>query len=92
MMGMVEMLIHLSGSGGPDPQPAGRVCDAALRYRCRTEMLFGDRCYNLKSVLSVLSAQATIRKEAVLRCEGSDEEAAAKELSGLLQSAGNAEG
>ena len=55
-------------------------------------MLSGDRCYNLKSVLSVLSAQATVRKEAVLRCEGSDEEEAAKELSGLLQSAGNTEG
>lgn len=83
---MVELLIHLSGSGGPDPQPASRVCDTALRFRCSTQMLAGNRSYNLKSVLSVLSAQATIREEAILRCEGCDEQEAARELSDLLQS------
>ena len=45
--------------------------------------------YNLKSMLSVLSAQASSRKEALLRCDGPDEAQAEIALKELLEETPN---
>ena len=75
---MVEKSIRLGCSGGLFLRPAGEICKRAMEYRCRSELVIGDRSYNLRSVLSVLSAQVNSTKEACLRCDGTDETEAAR--------------
>ncbi len=82
---MVEKNILLGCSGGLHLRPAGTICETAMKYRCRSELLIGDETYNLRSVLSVLSAQMSACKDAVLRCDGTDEADAVEILSELLE-------
>ena len=49
---MLEQEILLSSQRGLHLRPAGRLCELALRYRCRSQMVIGDKSFNLKSVLS----------------------------------------
>ena len=84
---MVEKSIRLGCSGGLFLRPAGEICKRAMEYRCRSELVIGDRSYNLRSVLSVLSAQVNSTKEACLRCDGTDETEAAQALSEILEEA-----
>lgn len=82
---MVEREILLGCSGGLHLRPAGVISETAMRFRCHSELLIGDKSYNLRSVLSVLSAQMTCCKDVVLRCDGTDEEEAAICLSEILE-------
>ena len=82
---MVEKKILLGWSGGLRLRPAGAICEKAMEYRCRSELLIGDECYNLRSVLSVLRAQANSPKDALLRCDGTDESDAVFALQELLE-------
>ena len=84
---MVEKSIRLGCSGGLFLRPAGEICKRAMEYRCRSELVIGDRSYSLRSVLSVLSAQVNSTKEACLRCDGTDETEAARALSEILEEA-----
>ena len=82
---MTERRILLGCSGGLFLMPAGEICRCAMQYRCRSELVIGDRCYNLRSVLSVLSAQVNSTKEAYVRCDGTDEADAVRVLADLLE-------
>ena len=82
---MIERRIRLGCSGGLFIRPAGEICRIAMKYRCRSELLFGDKCYNLRSVLSVLSAQVNSSKDGFLRCDGTDEIDAAAALAAVLE-------
>ena len=82
---MIERKIRLGCSGGLFLRPAGDICRLAMEYRCRSELVIGEKSYNLRSVLSVLSAQVNSTKDACLRCDGTDETEAAEALAVLLE-------
>lgn len=82
---MVEKRIRLGCSGDLFLRPAGEICKMAMQYRCRSELVIGDKCYNLRSVLSVLSAQANTTKDVLLHCDGTDESDAVEALARLLE-------
>lgn len=82
---MIEKKILLGWSGGLFLRPAGEICRQAMQYRCRSELVIGEKHYNLRSVLSVLSAQMSTRGDALLCCDGIDELDAASALAGLLE-------
>jgi phosphocarrier protein len=84
---MIEKNILLGCSGGLFLRPAGAICETAMQYRCRSELLIGEKVYNLRSVLSVLSAQVSSQGDAMLRCDGTDETDAAAALTILLEEA-----
>ena len=84
---MVEKRISLGCSGGLFLRPAGEICRRAMMYRCKSELVIGEKCYNLRSVLSMLSAQVNTEKDVLLRCDGMDEMEAAKALAMLLEEA-----
>lgn len=84
---MIEKNICLGCSGGLFLRPAGEICKRAMQYRCRSELVIGEKSYNLRSVLSVLSAQVNTTKEARLRCDGTDEAEASRILAMLLEEA-----
>lgn len=81
---MLEQEILLSSQRGLHLRPAGRLCELAMRYRCRSQMVIGDKSFNLKSVLSVLSAQVAAEREILLQCDGADEREAMEALSKFL--------
>ena len=82
---MIEKRIRLGCSGGLFLRPAGDICKKAMEYRCRSELVIGGKCYNLRSVLSVLSAQVHSTKDVCLRCDGTDETDASEALAVLLE-------
>ena len=84
---MIEKKIFLGWSDGLLLRSAGEICRPAMQYRCKSELVIGEEHYNLRSVLSVLSAQVSSGKDAVLRCDGIDEVDAAPALACLLEEA-----
>lgn len=82
---MVEKEILLGCSGELFIRHAGAICETAMQYRCRSELVIGENTYNLRSILSVLSAQVSARQDALLRCDGTDEALAVLALSEILQ-------
>jgi phosphocarrier protein len=82
---MMEKKILLGCTGGLFLRDAGVISESAMKYRCRSVLVIGEESYNLRSVLSVLSAQMSSRKEALLRCDGTDEGEAIQTLTRLLE-------
>ncbi len=82
---MVEKEILLGCSGRLHLTPANAISETAMQFRCHSELIAGDKTYNLRSVLSVLSVQMTGCGKAVLRCDGTDEDEAARRLSEILE-------
>ena len=60
---MVEKMITIADQGGLHLRPAGQLCQRAMEYPCKIQMVIGNKTFNLKSVLSVLSAK---RKHKIL--------------------------
>ena len=81
---MVRKTITIYNHSGLHLRPAGQVCQKAQEYPCRVEMVVGEKHFNLKSVLSVLSAQITTSTEIDLICDGPAEERAMEELTLFL--------
>ncbi len=77
--------IVLNNEKGLHLRPAGKVCDLALKFQCRTEMKVGTGVYNLKSMLSVLSAQAAAGTKMEIVCSGPDEREAIAAICTLLE-------
>ncbi len=82
---MVEKEILLGCSGGLHLRPANAISETAMQFRCHSELIAGDKKYNLRSVLSVLSLQMACCGRVVLRCDGTDEDEAARCLSEILE-------
>ena len=82
---MTVRQIRLGCSGGLFLIPAGEICKRAMQYRCKSELVIGEKSYNLRSVLSVLSAQVNSTQNAFVRCDGTDEEDAVSILADLLE-------
>lgn len=81
---MVSRTVTLSNEKGLHLRPAGKVCDTALNFRSRSEMRIGNGHYNLKSMLSLLSAQVTSGTEMEIVCDGPDEKEALDAICALL--------
>lgn len=81
---MVSRKVVLKSEKGLHLRPAGRVCDLALTFSAKSEMHIGSGTYNLKSMLSVLSAQVTPGTEMEVVCEGPDEHEALDAICTLL--------
>lgn len=82
---MVKKVITIANAGGLHLRPAGQLCQKALEYPCQIQMVMGNKTFNLKSVLSVLSAQITASQEIELVCDGEEEERALTEIAEYLQ-------
>lgn len=82
---MVERTLIIQSPKGLHLRPASHVSETALKYRSKCTMLIGEKSYNMKSVLSVLSAQVSTQREVLLQCEGSDEEEAIQAIAKALQ-------
>ena len=86
---MLERTILIKNKTGLHLRPASELSALALNYRCKSLMIIGDKSFNLKSVLSVLSAQVAALSEITIRCEGVDEAEAIEALTGYLSPGSN---
>lgn len=85
---MVEKGIRMESAGGVHLTPAEEISETAMQFRCHSELIVGEKTYNLRSVLSVLSllgGQCSCGRDAVLRCDGTDEDQASRTLAEILE-------
>ena len=73
---MVRRRVMIQSENGLHLRPAGQLCQHAMEYDCKVEMVIGEKTYNLKSVISILSAQVNCSREIDLVCDGPEEERA----------------
>lgn len=82
---MVKKMITIADQGGLHLRPAGQLCQRAIEYPCKIQMVIGNKTFNLKSVLSVLSAQVTGSQVIELICDGEQEEQALEKIACFLE-------
>ena len=81
---MVRRRVMIQSENGLHLRPAGQLCQDAMEYDCKVEMVIGEKTYNLKSVISILSAQVNCSREIDLVCDGPEEERALEEMAQFL--------
>ena len=81
---MVKKTIQICNNSGLHLRPAGQLCQKALEYKSRIEMEMEGKRFNLKSMLSVLSAKVVCPREVQLICEGPDEQQALEDIAAFL--------
>ena len=78
---MVSQLVRITNPTGLDVRPAGRLCNEAMKYKCKVTYCYGGgNIANAKSMLSVLASTIKCEEEIELICEGEDEEEALAHL------------
>lgn len=82
---MVSGKVKVNDQSGLHLTPAGRLCNEAIKYKCKITMKFNNVNANAKSVLSVLSACVKCGNEIEFVCEGEDEEEALKNIIAVVE-------
>jgi phosphocarrier protein len=87
-MDLIEKKLTVKNFAGLHLRPAGELCSRAQEYESKITLRFRNKEFNVKSVLSILSACVQQEDEIVLVCSGPDEKEAAEALETyLLESA-----
>jgi len=76
--------ITITHATGLHARPAGQIAKAAQGFLSEVELIKGDRSYNGKSIMAVLSMGAVSGDVIEIRCTGTDAEAAEATLESLL--------
>ncbi len=79
---MVKQNIVVINKSGLHARPASNLVKAASRFKSRITLIKGDKNFDVKSILGILSAGIICGTEITLVCEGEDE---AEALSGLAE-------
>jgi len=83
---MVSATVKVANAAGFELRPAGLLCEAAMKYKCKiTFRTDDDYEANAKSVLSVLGACVRRGQEITLFCDGEDEAEALENLSQAIR-------
>ncbi len=77
---MVSQKVKIQLKFGLHARPAGVLAKLAKQYTSDVKIQMGNRTYNAKSIMGVLSAGAKCGSEIELVCNGQDEAKALKEL------------
>jgi phosphotransferase system HPr (HPr) family protein len=76
-----ELLINLPADVALHARPAGSFVKAAMGFKSRITVSFGDKEADAKSILSVLALGAEGGSQIRIRAEGEDAEAALQAIS-----------
>ena len=77
---MVSSKVVVNNPSGIHLRPAGLLCQTALQFKSKINIIFNETTANAKSVLSVLGARVKTGDEIEILCEGEDEEEALRTL------------
>ncbi|WP_297810145.1 HPr family phosphocarrier protein [uncultured Finegoldia sp.] len=82
---MVEKKVYIKNEIGLHARAASKLLNDAVKYQSNIELIKGNKKYNAKSIISILSICAQKGTELTLRCEGEDEDIALEKLSNLIE-------
>ncbi len=82
---MVREKVIITNEEGLHARPAARYLQEAIKYQSKITLIKGDKEYDGKSILSILSMGAYRGSEIILQCEGEDEIAALENLKDFLE-------
>jgi phosphocarrier protein HPr len=84
-MTMVSRTVTITNPTGLHLQPAGKLCELAVRYKAEIRYHHGSTFGNAKSLLGVLGACIKCGDEVEFICSGDDEEEALQAIVDVIQ-------
>ncbi len=85
----MEKKFVIKDSLGLHLRPASELCTLAMDFECKITLRFREKEYNVKSLLSVLSACVQSGDEIVLEFDGPDAQEAYERISEFLEGESN---
>lgn len=82
---MIEKKLTVKNFTGLHLRPAGELCQKALKFQSTIMLRFRNKEFNVKSVISILSACVQQQDEIVLVCSGPDEKEAAEAIEAYIE-------
>ncbi len=82
---MYEKTVKIVNDIGLHARPASLFIQEAIRYSSDIEVVKGDKKYNGKSIMGILSMGAAKGEEVIIRAIGDDEEEAVNALASLIE-------
>lgn len=82
---MISQKVTLINEQGFHMRPAGIFAEAMNKYICDVKIIFNDKEYNGKSIMSIVSSCIKCGFEIEIVCSGVDEKAAVKEAVSLIE-------
>lgn len=73
---MIEKKVIVQNRAGVHARPSTLIAQAANKFEAKIEIIKGEKEYNAKSVIGVMTMAATYNSELTLRADGADEQAA----------------
>lgn len=83
---MIKQNIIVVNKSGLHARPASNLVKMASKFKSDINIINGEKCYNAKSLLGILSAGIVKGTEIVLECTGEDEADALKSIADLIES------
>lgn len=83
---MVSKKVTIVNETGVHARPAGVLVQTAGKFKCKVQILFGDKTIQAKSILNVMAAGIKCGSEVELQCDGEDEAEALDVLVKLIES------
>lgn len=83
---MVSAKVTVINPSGIHARPAGILAQEAGKCKSKTEMIYGDKTIQLKSILNIMSAAIKVGTEVEIRCTGETEEEDLQTLVALIES------
>lgn len=82
---MVTKKIQVVNPSGLHLRPAGMLCQTAMKFKSKIDILFEDKKINAKSVLNVMASGVKCGSDIEICCEGEDEKEALEAVCRLIQ-------
>ena len=82
---MISKTLTVVNPSGLHLRPAGVLSQTAMKFKCDVIIECGEKRIIAKSVLNVMAAGIKCGTEINLICDGEDEEAAMKTLTGAIE-------
>jgi phosphocarrier protein HPr len=83
---MVERTVTIQNRNGLHARPAAEIVKTAAKFKSEITLIREDLEVNGKSIMGVMMLAAEFGSALVVRCEGSDEQAALDALAELIES------
>lgn len=82
---MYEKSVEITNEIGLHARPASLFIQEAIRYSSEIEVMKGEKKYNGKSIMGILSMSASKGEVITIRAEGEDEKDAVEALINLVE-------
>lgn len=82
---MVTKKIQVVNPSGLHLRPAGMLCQTAMKFKSKIDILYNEKRINAKSVLNVMASGVKCGSDIEICCEGEDEKEALEAVCRLIQ-------